>query len=547
MAGDSLKNSLAATAKSAAEKVEGAVKAAQETLGEAAGAAAQTAQEAAGAAAQTAQELAQQTAGHSNLTGIAVVVLAALVCGMVLERLRQPALVGYILAGVLLGPSALAVVENREQIDVLAELGVLMLLFIVGMDLSLRSFRRIWGFALGVTAFQIGASVGVMLLLSKAFGWSTGLAVLLGFVVALSSTAVAIKILESIGELRSRSGRIAVSVLIAQDLAVVPMMLGINAAGGDGFDWTAVPKILLSVAFLVALILYLSRGRKVSLPFGAMVAGHQDLKPLAAVAFCVGWAALTGFLGLSAAYGAFIAGLIIGNSTERRPMLEATQPIQSILLMVFFLSIGLLIDLDYIWGNLGTVLLVFLMVSVFKTALNVGFLGLIGQPWHHAFVAGIVLAQIGEFSFLLSVVGLEAGVISVEDSRLIIAVTVLSLSLSPLWVVTGRRLRVLTEDGITSGAELLRLVYGPETEFVAETLDKASSKTMRGLHAAALWIRSRRRRRQAAGKRPGGIKRGTKKAEIIPPETPANEDGPQTGKPAGGAPKRRGRGGKGDA
>ena len=127
----------------------------------------------------------------------------------------------------LLGPSALAVVESREQIDVLAELGVLMLLFIVGMELSLRSFRKIWGFALLVTGFQICASVGVMLLLSMAFGWSTGLAVLLGFVVALSSPAVAIKILAGIGKLRSRSGRITVAVLIAQDLAVVPKLLGI--------------------------------------------------------------------------------------------------------------------------------------------------------------------------------------------------------------------------------------------------------------------------------------------------------------------------------
>ena len=523
--------------KGAREAVEGAVQGAREAV--------QEVQEALGGAVETAADVAAQTVAHSNLTGIAVVVLAALVCGMAMEKLRQPALVGYILAGVLLGPSALAVVESREQIDVLAELGVLMLLFIVGMELSLRSFRKIWGFALLVTGFQICASVGVMLLLSMAFGWSTGLAVLLGFVVALSSTAVAIKILDGIGKLRSRSGRITVAVLIAQDLAVVPMMLGIGAAGGDGFDWIAVPKIALSVAFLVALILYLSRGRKISLPFATMVAGNADLKPLAAVAFCVGCATMTGLLGLSAAYGAFIAGLIIGNSRERHAMLEATRPIQSILMMVFFLSIGLLIDLDYIWSNFGTVLLLFLMVSVFKTALNVGFLGLIGQPWHQAFVAGIVLAQIGEFSFLLSVVGVEAGVISDEDRRLVVAVTVLSLALSPLWVITGRRLGVLAERGITSGTELLKLVYGPETEFVAMTLDKASSKTMWGLHAAALWLRRQRqdrKRRAGAGAGTADAAQGEAEgeaggeAEIILPSTPANEDEPGGKK---GATKRR--------
>ena len=511
--------------KSAIGTVGSSVESAAEAVGDAVKGAAEAVGDAVGGAVVTAAHVAQETALQSNLTGIAIVVLAALVCGMSLERFRQPAIVGYILAGVLLGPSALAVVESRASIDVLAELGVLMLLFLIGMELSLRLFRRIWVLGLLVTTFQVAASVGVMVLLSMALGWPLGLAVLLGFVVALSSTAVAIKILEGIGELHTRAGRISIGVLIAQDLAVVPMMLVIGAMGGGGFDWIALPKILVAMLLLVALILYLG-GRKVGLPFGRIVEGHQDLKPLTALAFCFGCAALSGLLGLSAAYGAFIAGLVIGNSRQRHAMLDATRPIQSVLMMVFFLSVGLLIDLDYIWANLGVVLLVFFVVAVFKTALNVGFLGLIGQPWHHAFVAGICLAQIGEFSFLLSVVGADAGVISREDHRLVVAVTALSLALSPLWVVTGRRFRVLAEHGITSGTELLKLVYEPETEFVTSTLDKASSKSMRGLRAAALWLRSQRQRRQGAGQRAdkgdGAAPPGkSADVEIIPPGTPA--------------------------
>ena len=154
-------------------------------------------------------------------------------------------------------------------------------------------------------------------------------------------------------------------------------------------------------------------------------------------------------------------------------------------------------------------------------------MGLIGHPWHLAFVAGIVLAQIGEFSFLLSVVGVEAGVISDEDRRLVVAVTVLSLALSPLWVITGRRLGVLAERGITSGTELLKLVYGPETEFVAMTLDKASSKTMWGLHAAALWLRRQRQgRKRRTGAGAGTADAAQGEAEVILPSTPANEDEP---------------------
>jgi CPA2 family monovalent cation:H+ antiporter-2 len=431
---------------------------------------------------------------HSNLTGIAVVILAALLCGITMERLRQPALVGYILAGVLLGPSGFAMVENRDQIDVLAEMGVLMLLFIVGMELSLRSFRRLWKLAVITTLAQISASVTVMLILSVLFGWSTELAILLGFVVAVSSTAVAIKILEDIGALRSREGRITVGVLIAQDLAVVPMMLVISALGGDGFDWFAVPKIILSIGFLIGLILFLSTGKKIRLPLMELAAGNHELRPLTAMAFCFCLAALSGLIGLSAAYGAFVAGLIIGNSAERKPMLEVTEPIHSILMMVFFLSIGLLVDFQYMWDNLKTVLTLFLMIAVFKTIMNVSLIRAMRQSWNHSFIAGLLISQIGEFSFLLSVVGVQAGIVGSDESRLIIAVTVLSLSLSPLWVLTARRLTALTSHGVTEAGELLRMVYGPEAEMVAITLDGAMTESQRSKRRLALWLRKIRLR-----------------------------------------------------
>lgn len=434
---------------------------------------------------------------HSNLTGIAIVALAALLCGIGMERLKQPAIVGYILAGVLLGPSAFQVVTSRAQVDILAELGVLMLLFLVGMELSLRSFRRMWRLAVLVTAAQIAVPTAAMVLLSGVLGWSYGMAMLVGFALALSSTAVAVKILEDAGELRTRAGRITVGVLIAQDLAVVPMMLALGAFAGDGVAWFAVFKIALALALLAGLIGFLSRGRKVRLPFAAVVAGHADLKPLAALAFCFGAAALTGLFGLSAPYGAFLAGLVIGNSSERRAMIEASQPIQSVLIMVFFVSIGLLLDLGYVWRNLGTVLMLFLLVAVFKTALNVGALRLLGQSWPVAFLSGAVMAQIGEFSFLLSLLGVSSGVIGRDDSRLIVAVTALSLALSPLWLVTARRVHALARQGIGEAGELLRLLYGREAEFVAETFDDARSRVRILAWQVGRWLKERKERRAA--------------------------------------------------
>ena len=340
--------------------------------------------------------------GHAEITGIAVVAVVALVCGILMARLRQPAIVGYILAGLLLGPSGFGLVADRAQVALLAELGVLLLLFLIGMELSLRAFARVWRVSLVGAALQIAIAAAVTLALSGLLDWSWRFAVVLGFAVALSSTAVAIKTLEDIGELHTGVGRTAIGVLIAQDLAVVPMLLIIDGMGRErAFDMAILGKIGIAVLGLGLMIRILSRRDRISLPFGRFFARSNDLTAVGALAYCFAAAAASGVLGLSPAYGAFLAGLFIGNTTSRRAIYRATLPVQSVLIMVFFLSIGLLIDLAYIWTNLGTVLLLLAVVTIFKTAMNVALLHGLGEPWPRAFLAGVVLGQIGEFSFLL--------------------------------------------------------------------------------------------------------------------------------------------------
>lgn len=444
-----------------------------------------------------------QHSGHSDITGIAVVVVAALLGGLGMERLKQPAILGYMVAGVLLGPSALGLVKDQGQIGVLAELGVLMLLFVIGMELSLRVFKRIWRLTAAAAGLQIVASTGVFMLMTTVFGWPVPMAVLLGFVVAMSSTAVAIKILQDSGELKTRSGRIAVGVLISQDLAVVPMMLIIGVLGAGGFDWVSVLRILGSVGLLGALVWYLGGRRSVELPIPELNGKkREELGPLMAITFCFGAAAISGLLGVSAAYGAFVAGLVIGNSNLKKTLSSEVRPIQSILMMVFFLSIGLLIDLNYIWANLGAVLIILFMVTVFKTVLNVAIFRALGQAWPVAVVSGIVLAQIGEFSFLLAGVGVASGVIPPETSRLVIAVTVLSLLMSPIWTITARRLHAVAADGMDTIGDVWQIAWGRETHLVAGGLNRAGRQTMglgRRLATAVGEVRARRRQKTQSG------------------------------------------------
>jgi CPA2 family monovalent cation:H+ antiporter-2 len=404
-----------------------------------------------------------------DITGMATVVVAALLCGLAMARLRQPPIVGYIMAGVLLGPSALGLVRDRGSIEVLADLGVLMLLFVIGIELGIRAFLVTWRLALTAVALQTAASVGVVLLFSTFLGFSLELSILFGFVISLSSTAVAIKVMEDIQLLRTRVGRISVAVLIAQDLAFLPMLLVVENMGRGGiagFSLYGVFEIVASVALLVALIQLLGRHRRIELPFARLMVGNADLSPLSGLVYCFGAAALVGVVGLKPAYGAFLAGLVIGRSTDRARMLATVQPIQSILLMAFFLSIGLLIDLRYIAANLMTVLLLLAVVTLFKTGLNVAIIRYLGETWPRAFLAGALMSQIGEFSFLLAATGVASGAIDAEASRLVIAVTVLSLVLSPFWLASARRVQRIAERRIETLRELLIATYGEDAEIV---------------------------------------------------------------------------------
>ena len=380
-------------------------------------------------------------------------------CGLIFERLKQPAVLVYIVVGVIL--SSLNMAGDRLMISALAELGVIMLLFLIGLELSIHSFKKIWAISLGVTAAQITVSTLVVLGLGQVFDIPFGLAVVLAFSIALSSTAVAIKMLESIGELRTETGRLAVGILIAQDLVIVPMIIFVRGLGGDGIGVNVFIKIALAVGILIAIVLFLSRREKINLPFAHLFSGHEDLQPLVAMLFCFGMASLSGLLQLSAAYGAFLGGLIIGNSSERQSMLHTTKPIQSVLMMVFFLSVGLLLDFQFIWEHLVKVTTLLVFITLGKTILNIVVLHALKQPWSRAFLSGLILSQMGEFAFVLSTIGADIKVIDTEGRQLIVSLAALSLALSPLWLLAARRLHDLAPRlHVNTADELLHTAYG---------------------------------------------------------------------------------------
>ena len=394
-------------------------------------------------------------------------------------RFKQPAIVGYILAGMILGPSGFGIIDETVGAQTLAELGVLLLLFLIGMELSLRAFKKVYKIAFLVVLIQIVLSVFITSTMGWVMAWTTQQGILLGFVLAVSSTAVTVKVLDDIGELRTQFGRITVGVLIAQDLAVVAMLLIIEALNPNtSFDYSIVWRTAIALAIVAGLIKFLSRRERMRLPLRSAFGVDREVVPIAALAFCGVCATASGLMGLSTAFGGFLAGLVVGNSSERQIVLRGTRPIQSVLLVVFFLSVGLLIDIKFFFEQLGTLLVVFILATVAKGLINIIALRISGQPWEQSVIAGVTLGQIGEFAFVIASVGLTVGAIDTDGYKIAVAVIALSLMLGPIWVALERRLRAAEDLGerLAAGEQTVRSCLNEKFTELSDQLPKLRTR-----------------------------------------------------------------------
>ncbi|MCB1505777.1 MAG: cation:proton antiporter [Hyphomicrobiaceae bacterium] len=412
-----------------------------------------------------------------HLLAIAILTLVAVTMGLVMVRLKQPPMVGYILAGVLLGPTVVGFVPRAEAVPLLAELGVLFLLFLVGMEISLKAFIADLKPAALTVLGQLVLAIGAMLLFAAVLGWTLQQALLLAFVVTMSSTAVALKILEDIGELRSELGRIVVAVMIAQDIAIVPMLIMANSWGsGISFEPSTLVTVALAVGGLALFIGVLGPRGKLHFPGEVHIMGRIEMVTLTALAVCCTAATVSGVLGFSPAYGAFLAGLFVGKTTLRSEAINAMEPIQGVLMVLFFVAIGLLLDVDFIIANIWLVVLFVLGVLIVKSLANIIILRMVGLSWTDAYQAGLIIGQIGEFSFVLAAVGLANGVLDSNGYKLAISVIVLSLLLSPIWMSAVKRVH----DASQLGMESLRLALVQAYSGEVDELTRAQVAMARG-------------------------------------------------------------------
>lgn len=374
---------------------------------------------------------------------ILILLGGALVFGLLCERLKQSAILGYLAAGTLIGPNAIGLVSEGEHVQHLAELGVALLLFTIGLEFSWPRLKRLGVAALGGGAAQILVTMGVGFIAAKAFGLGTATSVTIGAIVSLSSTACVLRLLIARAEIESVHGRYALGILLMQDIAVVPLFLLVTVLGGEGSMGEVAMGMLkavgLSGLLVVVLLLVLNKIAPFVLGMDAL-RQNRDLPIL--LAFVVGIGAAWGSheLGLSPALGAFVAGMILAESPFATQIRADVSSIKTLLVTLFFASIGMLGDPAWFVENLGPVLAMLAAIVVGKAIVIWGVLRVFGVPSRASLASGICLAQVGEFSFVLAAAAVDGTLISDEMFTLLVSATIVSLFVTPYLVMLAPRM-----------------------------------------------------------------------------------------------------------
>jgi len=371
-------------------------------------------------------------------TALALAVIFA--TGLLLNLIRQPHVIAYILAGVLLGPSVIGLIEDGEPVQRMGSLGVTLLLFFVGMDTHPLRLIKGWRVSVAGTLAQIALSIGLSFAIGAVFHWPVERSFLLGCVIALSSTAIVLNLLAAHGEMDTQFGQDTIGVLIVQDVAAIVMIiaLGFFVTGSASLSPIGLGAQVFGGAALVGLIVWVALGRGVRLPFADSIANAPELQVFGALTLCFGLGWLSAAMGLSTAIGAFAGGLIVGGAKATQWVSTSLAPFRTVFLGLFFVSVGLLLDLGFILDRALPIAGLVLAVLLSSMVVNTLTYRVAGYDWRQSTYAGALLAQPGEFSFVLAAMGASMGIITGVGYQLSLSVIAISLAISPVHVQLAR-------------------------------------------------------------------------------------------------------------
>ena len=387
---------------------------------------------------------------------LAILLLVSLPITIVFHRIKLPSIMGFLVAGVILGPSGVHVIEDVESVQKLAELGVVLLLFVIGLEFSLKYLQKNLAVVLGVGVVQLGLTGGAVFLLTEAWAYPLEEAILLSLMVPLSSTAIVLKMITDRAEIDTLHGRICIGTLLFQDLCVVPMMLVIPLMSrtGQGSPLDFAVALAKSLA-AVAAIFFLARLIVPRALAGIARLGNKEHLTLFVILLILGIGWVSETVGLTLAMGAFIAGMILSESEYSHQIVLDILPLRDYFVSIFFISVGMLLQTDLLFASaagflkLTGVVIGIKLLAAFLAAL------IFSRSFRTSFIVGLRLAQVGEFSLLLAALALEKEVFLWDQYQSFLIVSILSMLVAPVLIQlsSGLAMRLQSLFGGKTGAE----------------------------------------------------------------------------------------------
>jgi len=360
------------------------------------------------------------------LLGFSVVVV------FLLQRFKIPSILGFLITGVIIGPFGFRLIEAVEEIEIIAEIGVILLLFVIGMELSIKQLVTMRKTVLIGGFIQVGVSVLAAALVYRFLGYAWNESVFVGFLFSLSSTAIVLKLLQDRNEISEPHGRNVLGILIFQDIIVVPMMLVTPIMAGQ--DSNIGMEVLTLVAKSVLVLIFTFVSAKYIVPWfllRVVRTKNKELFLLTTISICFTVTFITSEAGLSLALGAFLAGLIISESEYSHQATGTIIPFKVLFTSIFFISIGMMLDLGFLWENAMIILSLVAFVFIIKALVASLAVAVLKYPTRTVILTGLALFQIGEFSFILSKVGVKEGLLSFETNQYFLSVSIITMFLTP--------------------------------------------------------------------------------------------------------------------
>lgn len=366
---------------------------------------------------------------------IVVILLVSLPIIFLFKKINLPSIVGFLIAGMIIGPFGFNLIKSVNQISVMAEIGVMILMFTIGLEFSLSQLIRIKRFLLIAGGFQLVITIILSIIIFSLLGIEINQAIFFSLLVSLSSTAIVLKILSDKNELESPHGKISIGILIFQDLAIVPMFLMLPILSGFGTLGAGDIALKLIIAFgVLAGLLFLARFLMPLIVYQIANIRSREAFTIGVILLLLGTAYLTHTFGLSFALGAFIAGLILSETEYNHQVVSDILPFRDAFNSIFFVSIGLLLNLQFVLNNILMISALTLGILALKTLVIVTIVYFMQYPLRIGILTGLGLAQIGEFSFVLAQAGLNFKLFADDFYNSFLSITIFSMILTPLLI-----------------------------------------------------------------------------------------------------------------